>query len=138
MKKLSEYVDDIKFFIKSWKVAITYIVAWVFLYITFLAMNEFVSLEFYIFEVTGRFHPKIIFFGILIYLFSLEFRELLHEHKKRTEYKILIVTYESSLTLIFKLLLSTIFWLFVGVIIFFVWSLLGNKILLNNLKELLF
>ena len=138
MKRLSEYVDDIKFFIKSWKVAITYIVAWVFLYITFLAMNEFVSLEFYIFEVTGRFHPKIIFFGILIYLFSLEFRELLHEHKKRTEYKILIVTYESFLTLFFKLIFATIFWTIVVSIIIFIWLLLGNKTLLNNLKELLF
>lgn len=138
MKKLSEHVDDIKFSIKSWKGVITYLVAWVFLYITFLAMNEFVSLEFYIFEVTGRFHPKIIFFGILIYLFSLEFRELLHEHKKRTEYKILIVIYESSLTLIFKLIFATIFWTIVGSIIIFIWFLLGNKTLLNNLKELLF
>ena len=138
MKKLSEYVDDIKFFTKSWKGVITYLVAWVFLYITFLAMNEFVSLEFYIFEVTGRFHPKIIFFGILIYLFSLEFRELLQEHKKRTEYKILIVTYESSITLFFKLIFTTVFWTIVGSIIVFIWFLLGNKTLLNNLKELLF
>ena len=77
------------------------------------AQLEFIPSIFYIFD-------KIIFFGILIYLFSLEFRKLLHDHKKRTEYKILIVTYESSITLFFKLFFATVFWLFVGVIINFI------------------
>ena len=135
MKKLSEYVDDIKFSIKSWKGVITYLVAWVFLCIAYGTMNDvqikFIPSDFYLFD-------KFIFIGVLIYLFSLEFRELLHDHKKRTEYKILIITYESSITLIFKLFFATVFWLFVGVIIVFIWSLLGNKALLNNLKELLF
>ena len=123
MKKLSEYVDDIKFSIKSWKGVITYLVAWVFLCVTNATMNdaqlEFIPSDFYLFD-------KFIFIGVLIYLFSLEFRELLQEHKKRTEYKILIVTYESSLTLIFKLLFATVFWLFVGLIIFFIWLLFGH------------
>ena len=135
MKKLSEYVDDIKFSIKSWKGVITYLVAWVFLCIAYGTMNdaqlEFIPSIFYIFD-------KIIFIGVLIYLFSLEFRKLLHDHKKRTEYKILIVTYESFLTLFFKLIFATIFWTIVGSIIVFIWLLLGNKALLNNLKELLF
>ena len=135
MKKLSEYVDDIKFFIKSWEGVTTYLIAWVFLYITYATMNDvqvkFIPSDFYFFD-------KFIFIGILIYLFSLEFRELLQEHKKRTEYKILIVTYESFLTLFFKLIFATIFWTIVVSIIIFIWLLLGNKTLLNNLKELLF
>ena len=138
MKKISEYVDNIKFFIRICTEeigAIKYLVAFVFLWITYLSMNdaqlEFIPSIFYIFD-------KIIFFGILIYLFSLEFRKLLHDHKKRTEYKILIVTYESFLTLFFKLIFATIFWTIVGSIIVFIWLLLGNKTLLNNLKELLF
>ena len=138
MKKLSEYVDNIKFFIRICKEeigAIKYLVAWVFLCIAYWTMNdiqlEFIPSIFYIFD-------KFIFIGILIYLFSLEFRKLLHDHKKRTEYKILIVTYESFLTLFFKLIFATIFWTIVGSIIVFIWLLLGNKTLLNNLKELLF
>lgn len=125
MKKLSKYVGDIKFFIKSWEGVITYLVAWVFLWITFVTMNDvqvkFIPSDFYFFD-------KFIFIGILIYLFSLEFRELLQKHKKRTEYKILIVTYESSLYLIFKLFFTTVFWTIVGFIIVFIWLLLGNII----------
>ena len=82
---------------------------------------EFIPSFFYIFD-------KFIFIGILIYFFSLEFRELLQKHKKRTEYKILIVTYESSLYLIFKLFFTTVFWTIVGFIIVFIWLLLGNII----------
>ena len=125
MKKLSEYVDDIKFSIKSWKGVITYLVAWVFLCITYGTMNDvqikFIPSDFYLFD-------KFIFIGVLIYLFSLEFRKLLHDHKKRTEYKILIVTYESSLYLIFKLFFTTVFWTIAGFIIIFIWLLLGNII----------
>ena len=54
MKKLSEYVDDIKFFIKSWKEEITYLVAWVFLCVTNATMNdvqlEFIPSDFYLFD----------------------------------------------------------------------------------------
>ena len=138
MKKLSEYVDNIKFFFRICKEeigAIKYLVAWVFLCIAYWTMNdiqlEFIPSDFYFFD-------KFIFIGTLIYLFFSEFKFLLNEHKKRVEYKILIVTYESFLTLFFKLIFATIFWTIVGSIIVFIWLLLGNKALLNNLKELLF
>ena len=105
---MKQYLDRIKSFIKEdWRL-FKYIPAAAFLWITYVTMNdiqlEFIPSDFYFFD-------KFIFIGTLIYLFFSEFKFLLNEHKKRVEYKILIVSWESLQSIIAGLFMAAIFWI---------------------------